>query len=141
MASFKEPKYLRLPEDNIYKNYWKYLSSRFSDNNSINIDKIIIGCLKFIKIYLPECPMLPLNYLDKYFKNTLIEEPYIFLITLILITVKWIEDSYPSNKAISKIFNISILKLNYYERTILEKIDYRLYVSEEDYDAFIKEHC
>ena len=115
--------------------------SLYVDTSPKDLDLIILQSQKFIKIYLSKCPLLPIYYIDKHFGSRIngIKSPRVFVIAIILITIKWIEDEYPSNKGIANLFKLSPIELNELEIQILKEIEYRLFVTVEDYELFIRE--
>ena len=64
----------------------------------------------------------------------------VFIFALILITIKFVEDEYPSNKGIATIFNLDSKLLNQYEIKILQDLNYNLYLNGEDYELFLENH-
>lgn len=138
LVNFKCIEIRRLtPTEVISNNYTRFLEDNYPLLSTIEIKHIVLNCRKFIESYLPECPYLPIYYFNK-ISDISKYQPNLLLITLILISVKWIEDNYPNNSGIAKIFNLDKYELNKCELDVLVDLDYSLFISTENYEFFLE---
>jgi hypothetical protein len=99
----------------------------------------------YIFHFLPHAPLLFLFYFKKLkdfqIGNKFIEK-YIFVLALLQLCCKWLEDEHYSNKSIIEQFYSSkgCKQLTQMELEIFAALDYNMFVSKETYDAFVQHH-
>lgn len=118
--------------------YSATIKERFPNLSYKELDIIVLNCRRLVSTYLPDCMYLPLYYFARFSPEYSIKEPLVFMISLILITIKFAEDEFPSNKGIARLFYVDEKVMNDYEIEILKYLDYRLYLTGETYDDFLE---
>ena len=88
---------------------------------------------------MPDCPYIPLYYLDKITDNY-IEDPHAFIISIILISIKWAEDDVPKNKFVARMCGFLLETFNNYERMVLKLLNFNLFLSNEEYLQYISKN-
>lgn len=125
----------------------KYIFSdpRFEGVSTGNRALISLCFEYYITHFLPHAPLLFLFYFKKLqgfqIGNKFIEK-YIFVLALLQLCCKWLEDEHYSNKCmIEQFYSIKGCKqLTRTELAIFAALDYNMFVSKETYDAFVQEH-
>jgi hypothetical protein len=99
----------------------------------------------YIFHFLPHAPLLFLFYFKKlkdfHIGNKFIEK-YIFVLALLQLCCKWLEDEHYSNNSMIEQFYSSkgCKQLTQMELEIFAALDYNMFVSKETYDAFVLHH-
>jgi len=125
----------------------KYIFSdpRFEGASKANRVLISLCFEYYIFHFLPHAPLLFLFYFKKlesfHIGNKFIEK-YIFVLALLQLCCKWLEDEHYSNKSmIEQFYSLKGCKqLTQMELAIFAALDYNMFVSKEAYDAFVQEH-
>ncbi|VWU48831.1 cyclin, putative [Hepatocystis sp. ex Piliocolobus tephrosceles] len=126
----------------ISKNDGKITSFHASEVPSISIEKYIERINKYIGCS-NECFVLLMIYLDriiKIHKDITLSLLCIhrLLITAAMISAKYFDDSYYSNAYYAKVGGITTKEMNKLEATFLDLLDYKLFVSSQEYDLYRK---
>jgi hypothetical protein len=125
----------------------------FKDSRFVNISKgdqslLTTAIEYYIESYLSSLPYLLLFYFDK-LQNFEVKKLFnfefknkcFFILALLQLSCKWAEDIYYSNKYILKLFGFKEKDITYFdsmEWSILAALDYNLYISESQYDEYVK---
>lgn len=127
-----------------------FSNKRYIDMNDPDSDSIIYFINYYITHLIAGTPYLFLYYLDKledFYVKDRFKSKYLFLLSILQLTLKWAEDIYYSNKDIIYLFCKSYIYLdefNKMERDIFAALDYNLYINEETYreysDSIIKKY-
>jgi hypothetical protein len=127
-----------------------FSNKRYIDMNDPDRDSIIYFINYYITHLIAGTPYLFLYYLDKledFYVKDRFKSKYLFLLSILQLTLKWTEDIYYSNRDIIYLFCKSYIYLdefNKMERDIFAALDYNLYINEETYmeysDSIIKKY-
>jgi hypothetical protein len=110
--------------------------------NDQDSDAIIYFINYYITHLIAGTPYLFLYYLDKledFYVKDRFKSKYLFLLSILQLTLKWAEDIYYSNRDIIYLFCKSYIYLdefNKMERDIFAALDYNLYINEETYREY-----
>ena len=127
-----------------------FSNKRYIDMNDQDRNFIINFINYYITHLIAGTPYLFLYYLDKledFYVKDRFKSKYLFLLSILQLTLKWAEDIYYSNRDIIYLFCKSYIYLdefNKMERDIFAALDYNLYINEEIYmeysDSIIKKY-
>jgi len=125
----------------------------FKDSRFVNISKgdqslLTTAIEYYIESYLSSLPYLLLFYFDK-LQNFEVKKLFnfefknkcFFILALLQLSCKWAEDIYYSNKYILKLYEFKEKDITYFdsmEWSIFTALDYNLYISESQYDEYVK---
>ena len=106
---------------------------------SISIEKYLVRLVSHSKMEISTL-ILILIYIDKICKNNKFRLNFFnihkFIVTSMLVSIKYNEDDFFSNSFYAKVGGVSITELNYLEYEFLSLIDFDLYVDDDLYSKY-----
>ena len=106
---------------------------------SISIEKYLVRLVSHSKMEISTL-ILILIYIDKICKNNKFRLNFFnihkFIVTSMLVSIKYNEDDFFSNSFYAKVGGVSITELNHLEYEFLSLIDFDLYVDDDLYSKY-----
>lgn len=135
--------------NNIYK-FENYLLNLLDDQTNVDnikssnvISKFIQNIIQIIKCFNIEVVCFPITFiyikrLKELGTKIILKELKLLLTLSLLASVKMFDDVGILNSEYAKCFKIETQALNLYEDHFLELIKFNLFISNEEYDSFLK---